>query len=545
MNWYGRKGQPASAGPTLPMENGFSPKPRARTSSVPVEHPQQPLVPPISPRGSSVDQHGRAAGTSRPSPPPAEPSPVPMTMTLRDLKRLLDTERRVSGGAGADAEELAPSGSSSSGHTDSSHAPTAGEAPIQRGIPLWIVVRTLKASWHADGSWPILAADEVYPPPKSPTSPTHKNKGKAREMPSRPHKDVPRSVHTSDVILRPPGTTSFQVPLPPPDLMLPGAKMPKADPGMDEIARRYRTRGVTVEEAEKRLSVLDEHSHGADEGSEEAAEHRSRTSSPNREETELTTSGRDEGEESSARIVVIPGAPHEGSDGHKADDEGEEGPLANRKAEQDRRPTEVVVVPGSFDPDSQRYGEAEDGEAEADTTISAIPRTRTAALPNDRAEPHPPVYQAEPQQALSSEATQQPVLSPAEPPLGAPPPPHADATAAMQPPLRAPPLPPVEERTSADAPSRPAPLAPAVQENTLAEPHAPARPPPLPPVGVSEVVEAHMMYEPLTGTEPASYFPGEAETTGAVQSSAPPALSPQESLPPPVAGLPMESLRQR
>lgn len=384
---------------------------------------------------------------------------------------------------------------------------------MQRGIPMWIVVRTLKASWHADGSWPILAADEVYPPPAPPKSPTSKDKGKAREKPSRPHKEVPRSVHNSDVILRPPGTTSFQVPLPPPDLMLPGAKMPKADPGMDEIARRYRTRGVAVEEAEKRLSVLDELSQGADEGSEEGAERRSRTSSPHPPETEHGTSGRDEGEESAARVVVIPAPSQEGSDGHRADDEGEGGGegegngggLANsRRTDQDTASTQVMVLPGSFGPDSQRHEEIEDAEAEADTTIGADPRARTAAELGERAEPQPAIYQAEPQQSMASQTAQQP-------------------------PARPPPLPPVADKAPAAPPSRPPPLPP--------HPH---------PVG--EVVEAHMMYEPLTGTgsgtelEPPTYFAEGAKTKGAVQSSAPELPERPQA---PVASLPMESLLQQ
>lgn len=524
MNWYGGSKQTRCAGPTLPMEDGFSPKPRARTSSVPVDHPQQSTAPPISPRGSSVDQQGPATAAPPSSPPPAAPSPVPMTMTLRDLKRLLDSERRVSGGGGPEVEESTPSASSSSGYTDSSHGPTAGEMPMQRGIPMWIVVRTLKASWHADGSWPILAADEVYPTPASPKSRTSKDKGKAREMPSRPHKDIPRSVHPSEVILRPPGTTSFQVPLPPPDLMLPGAKMPKADPGMDEIARRYRTRGVAVEGAEKRLSILDEHSHGAEEDSEEAAERRSRTSSLHQQETDVGTSGRDEGEESAARVVVIPGAPQEGSDGHRADNEGDgdgDGGLASREGEQRSASTKVVVMPGSFQPDAQRYGEIEqaegEGEGEADTTIGADPRT--IAMLDDRTEPQQPLYQAQPQQAVSNETAQPPVHL-ADPPSRAPPPP-----------------PRPEGASAAQPPSRP--------------------PPPLPPVPVSvpvgDVVEAHMMYEPVAGAEPPAplptYFPDGhgAETKGAVQHDAPPPEleARTDSLPPPVASLPMESLLQR
>ncbi|KDN48440.1 hypothetical protein K437DRAFT_293887 [Tilletiaria anomala UBC 951] len=33
-------------------------------------------------------------------------------------------------------------------------------APSGRGLPLWLAVRTLKASWHADGTWPLRGRDE-------------------------------------------------------------------------------------------------------------------------------------------------------------------------------------------------------------------------------------------------------------------------------------------------------------------------------------------------------------------------------------------------
>ena len=32
---------------------------------------------------------------------------------------------------------------------------------VERGMPLWMLVKILKASWHADGSWPIIGRDEA------------------------------------------------------------------------------------------------------------------------------------------------------------------------------------------------------------------------------------------------------------------------------------------------------------------------------------------------------------------------------------------------
>lgn len=32
---------------------------------------------------------------------------------------------------------------------------------VERGMPLWMLTKVLKASWHADGSWPIIGRDEA------------------------------------------------------------------------------------------------------------------------------------------------------------------------------------------------------------------------------------------------------------------------------------------------------------------------------------------------------------------------------------------------
>lgn len=32
---------------------------------------------------------------------------------------------------------------------------------VSRGLPLWVVIKVIKASWHADGSWPLIGYDEA------------------------------------------------------------------------------------------------------------------------------------------------------------------------------------------------------------------------------------------------------------------------------------------------------------------------------------------------------------------------------------------------
>ena len=32
---------------------------------------------------------------------------------------------------------------------------------VARGLPLWVAIKVIKASWHADGSWPLIGYDEA------------------------------------------------------------------------------------------------------------------------------------------------------------------------------------------------------------------------------------------------------------------------------------------------------------------------------------------------------------------------------------------------
>jgi hypothetical protein len=84
-----------------------------------------------------------------------------------------------------------------------------------------------KASWHKDGTWPLLGADEVL-------------------TPAMESMGIVRSIHTSAVLLRPKGITSFQVPATEEaDTDVRQWKEPTAE----EIAASYRERGVYVQEA--------------------------------------------------------------------------------------------------------------------------------------------------------------------------------------------------------------------------------------------------------------------------------------------------------
>lgn len=89
-----------------------------------------------------------------------------------------------------------------------------------RGIPMWIVVRTCKAKWHQDGTWPLLGSDEIVDADVHGTLP-------------------PRSTHPSRSLIRPPGTNSFAAP----------TVLSTQEPSAEEIAQAYRRRGIKVEEA--------------------------------------------------------------------------------------------------------------------------------------------------------------------------------------------------------------------------------------------------------------------------------------------------------
>jgi hypothetical protein len=87
-----------------------------------------------------------------------------------------------------------------------------------------------KATWHQDGTWPLLGADEEI----SPSSTTS-------------FSSLIRSIHPSSKLLRPPGITLFE--LPSNDL---GRGPPqRQEPSCEEVAASYRERGIQVDEAEQ------------------------------------------------------------------------------------------------------------------------------------------------------------------------------------------------------------------------------------------------------------------------------------------------------
>ncbi|KAK0559062.1 hypothetical protein OC844_004677 [Tilletia horrida] len=171
---------------------------------------------------------------------------TPLALGLKDYKAALDSGRRISPGSGSKND--------------------AGERGKQRthvGLPLWIVVRTLKASWHADGSWPLAGSDATeadatltlpaVPPPALPASANKQQKRGAipasasvsqatvaATTVSTTFMRLPRSVHPAALLLKP------RVPspnaLPPPE---PGPPV-RPDPTPDQIAQAYRARGIQV-----------------------------------------------------------------------------------------------------------------------------------------------------------------------------------------------------------------------------------------------------------------------------------------------------------
>lgn len=84
-----------------------------------------------------------------------------------------------------------------------------------------------KATWHQDGTWPLLGADEKVPPNLASTA-------------------VVRSLHPAALLLRPLGANCFQ--LPPDDAEKVSVRQPELS--ADDIAEAYRRRGIQVEEAE-------------------------------------------------------------------------------------------------------------------------------------------------------------------------------------------------------------------------------------------------------------------------------------------------------
>lgn len=87
-----------------------------------------------------------------------------------------------------------------------------------------------KASWHRDGTWPLLGADE-----------------EASDVIQSAA--VVRSIHPSALILRPQGTACFEIPANEADADT-RARIrirPRTDPTAEDIANAYRTRGVPVD----------------------------------------------------------------------------------------------------------------------------------------------------------------------------------------------------------------------------------------------------------------------------------------------------------
>jgi hypothetical protein len=82
-----------------------------------------------------------------------------------------------------------------------------------------------KATWHQDGTWPLLGADENISDALATTS-------------------LIRSIHPSSELLRPKGITCFQLP---PDEVERGSKQ-MIEASAEEIAAAYRKRGIQVEE---------------------------------------------------------------------------------------------------------------------------------------------------------------------------------------------------------------------------------------------------------------------------------------------------------
>jgi hypothetical protein len=85
-------------------------------------------------------------------------------------------------------------------------------------------VRTLKAQWHRDGTWPLVAADEQL-------------------ASGDPRAALPRSQHSKSVLLRP---ATSATPLPLPLTLTLELEHGKADPECEAISRRYASRGLDM-----------------------------------------------------------------------------------------------------------------------------------------------------------------------------------------------------------------------------------------------------------------------------------------------------------
>lgn len=89
-----------------------------------------------------------------------------------------------------------------------------------------------KATWHQDGTWPLLGIDEHTPPHLTAVAALH-------------------SVHPSALLLRPKGADHFQIPTD--DVETFPVRRP--EPSADDIAEAYRRRGMQVAEA---VSCIDD-----------------------------------------------------------------------------------------------------------------------------------------------------------------------------------------------------------------------------------------------------------------------------------------------
>lgn len=108
-----------------------------------------------------------------------------------------------------------------------------------RGIPMWIVVRMCKASWHKDGTWPLMGSDEI------------ENQTQAEPIKLDTIQRV-RSIHPSALIIQSEqddqSTTKAVGSTVPQNKDGPPIRI---EPSADEIADAYRRRGIFVEEVSK------------------------------------------------------------------------------------------------------------------------------------------------------------------------------------------------------------------------------------------------------------------------------------------------------
>lgn len=106
-----------------------------------------------------------------------------------------------------------------------------------RGIPMWIIVRMCKASWHRDGSWPLRGSDEVEKEMHKPLN----LESKQRVQSIHPsalliHAEEKTSSDHKNTMQRQLSTKRDGPPI-------------RVEPSADEIAEAYRRRGIFVEEA--------------------------------------------------------------------------------------------------------------------------------------------------------------------------------------------------------------------------------------------------------------------------------------------------------